>query len=49
MYVRGVRGQAGMAAAVALYMKRKKSYKIRIVRKLGTLYPYIAVATGATK
>ena len=49
MYVRGVRGQVGMAAAIALYMKRKKSYKIRIVRKPGTLYPYIAVATGATK
>ena len=40
MYVRGVRGQVGMAAAVALYKKRKKSYKIRIVRKPGTLYLY---------
>ena len=40
MYVRGVRGQVGMAAAVALYKKRKKSYKIRIVRKPGTLYHY---------
>ena len=40
MYVRGVRGQVGMAAAVALYKKRKNSYKIRIVRKPGTLYLY---------
>ena len=40
MYVRGVRGQVGMAAAAALYKKRKKSYKIRIVRKPGTLYHY---------
>lgn len=40
MYVRGVRGQVGMAAAVALYKKRKKNYKIRIVRRPGALYLY---------
>ena len=40
MYARGGRGQVGMAAAVALYKKRKKSYKIRIVPKPGPLYLY---------
>ena len=32
MYVRGVRGRVGIAAEVALYKKRKKNYKIRIIR-----------------
>ena len=51
MYVRGVRGQVGMAAAVALYKKRKKNYKIRIIRNRSkTRRPIsLPVATGATK
>ena len=51
MYVRGVRGRFGIAAEVALYKKRKKNYKIRIIRNRSKTGRPISlpVATGATK
>ena len=43
MYVRAVRGRIGIATAaeVALYKKRKKNYKIRIIQNCSKTRPYI--------